>query len=118
MGTEGITMSTRSTRDVAPSPYRDGAQRDADLQLVAPADVQVHEAKPVQVEPRRGWWGARTTLEKIGVFAIGLAAGAVGVALAAPRFVKATVGGGLTGAGAWLLREGFGKPRPDNRGSR
>lgn len=106
-------MSTHTTRDVAPSPYRDG---DAAVQHADPARLEVHETEPVQIEPaRHGWWRTRTALEKIGVVALGLAAGAVGLALAAPRFVKSLLGGGMTGGGAWLLREGFRKKEPDGQ---
>lgn len=57
----------------------------------------------------RGWWGERTPLEKVGVVALGIAAGAVAAALVFPHTAAAAGGGALTATGGWLLKKAFGK---------
>lgn len=60
-------------------------------------------------ELQRRWWTDRTPLEKVGVVALGVAAGAVAAVLLFPHAAAAAGGGALTATGALLLKKGFGK---------
>jgi hypothetical protein len=53
-------------------------------------------------------WRELRPLEKVGVVAIGVGGAAVIAAVALPSLASATMGGALGGAGAYLIRRGFG----------
>jgi hypothetical protein len=53
------------------------------------------------------WWSERSSLEKVGVVALGVVGGAVVAAIAFPSAASAAVGGALTATGALLLKRGF-----------
>ncbi|HZZ83739.1 MAG TPA: hypothetical protein VFE30_04325 [Anaeromyxobacteraceae bacterium] len=54
------------------------------------------------------WWEQQNRIEKIGFIALGVAVAAGVGAFVFPHLAAASAGGALTGAGAFLLRKGFG----------
>jgi len=55
----------------------------------------------------RARWGGMSGLEKVAVVGIGVASASVVAMALMPNLAAATIGGGLTAAGGYLLRTGF-----------